>query len=287
MLPVPGDDAPSNGKGKRIAIIAVAVVLVAGGVTAAIVLSSGSGSGSDTNSSSGNKGGSTTVAPANIVTAEDLLGTSKPPAGATTTPAPTPASDPETGKAALTMLAIGDWGSTTGKKSGSTLDDAGDPGSCCKKFGGSGPNANKVDTSRPRIKVDYWSQLYVSTILAQSAGELKPKPARVIGHGDNIYWNGAAPGDIAYRMEETFEKKYAQPALAGIKWVNVAGNHDIGGSDFICGEKDYNFYECKDTAEMLKYLDLKFDLQAQYKSPNQDRWLMKDHYYVESVKSED
>ncbi|RHY51760.1 hypothetical protein DYB38_000977, partial [Aphanomyces astaci] len=202
---------------KRTIVIVVGLV-VAIAVAVVLILTIGKGSSSDTSNSSGGKTPAYgTPAPAKNVTAEDLLGTSKPPPGATSTPAPTPASDPETGKAALTMLAIGDWGSTTGKKSGNTLDDAGDPGSCCKTYGGSGANANKVNPSKARIKVDFWAQLYVSTILAQSAGELKPKPARVIGHGDNIYWDGAGPGDIAYRMEETFEKKYAQPALAGIK----------------------------------------------------------------------
>ncbi|RHY28593.1 hypothetical protein DYB32_005846, partial [Aphanomyces invadans] len=218
MLPAPGAAPVSNGQGKRIALIAAAVLVVAGGVTAAVVLTSGKGS-KDASNSSGDKATATTVPPSQNVTASDLLGTTNPP-GVTTTPAPTPASDPEAGVPALTMLAIGDWGSTTGKKSGSSLDTAGDPGSCCKTYGGSGANANKVNPSKARIKVDYWAQLYVSTILAQSAGQLKPKPARVIGHGDNIYWDGAGPGDIKYRMEETFEKKYAQPALQGIKWVN-------------------------------------------------------------------
>ncbi|KAF0695608.1 Aste57867_13589 [Aphanomyces stellatus] len=275
---------------KRTILIAVGL-LVAIAVAVVLVLTVGKSSDSS-KTSSGDGGKGTTLAPSTTagrnVTADDLLATKAPSANAATpTPAPSPTSDPETGVPALTMLAIGDWGSTTGKVSGSSLDTAGDPGSCCKTYGGSGENANKVNPNKARIKVDYFAQQYVATILAQSAGQLKPKPARVIGHGDNIYWDGAGPDDIAYRMEETFEKKYSQPELAGIKWVNVAGNHDIGGSEYICGEKDGAFRECKDTAEMLKYLDQKFDIQAKYKSPNADRWLMKDHYYVESVSSAD
>ncbi|CAK4082892.1 unnamed protein product [Aphanomyces euteiches] len=276
---------------KRVIYIAIGLLVA---VAVAVVLALTLGKSKDSNTGSGNAdspSGTTTVAPAKNVTADDLLGppTTAPAAGVTvtTTPVPSPASDPEKGTPDLTMLAIGDWGSTTGKISGSSLETAGNPGSCCKTYGGSGANANKVNPNKERIKVDYWAQNYVSTILAKSAGELKPKPSRIIGHGDNIYWDGAGPGDIAYRMEETFEKKYAQPELAGIKWVNVVGNHDIGGSEYICGEKDNEFRECKDTAEMLKYLDYKFDLQAKYNSPNQERWLMKDHYYVESVKSAD
>ncbi|KAF0739868.1 hypothetical protein Ae201684P_016090 [Aphanomyces euteiches] len=273
---------------KRVIYIAAGLLVA---IAVAVVLALALGKSKSTSSSSANDAPTTTVAPSSNVTSADLLGTptTAPPPGVTvtTTPVPSPASDPEKGTPVLTMLAIGDWGSTTGKISGTSLDTAGDPGSCCKTYGGSGANANKVDPTKARISVDYWAQNYVSTILSQSAATLKPKPARVIGHGDNIYWDGAGPGDIAYRMEETFEKKYAQDSLAGIKWVNVAGNHDIGGSAYICGEKDNNFRECTSTDELLKYLDAKFNLQATYKSPNQDRWLMKDHYYVESVKSVD
>ncbi|KAF1794260.1 Metallo-dependent phosphatase-like [Phytophthora cactorum] len=103
-------------------------------------------------------------------------------------------------------------------------------------------------------------QINIAEILAQAAGDIKP--SRIIGHGDNIYWNGAGPDDIDYRMETTFESVYDQPELEGIPWINVVGNHDLGGSEYICGDKDYNF---------------------QYKSANSDRWKLSDHYYVESV----
>ena len=81
-------------------------------------------------------------------------------------------------------------------------------------------------------------------------------------------------------MEATFENVYDQDSLKNVPWVNVLGNHDYGGSEYICGEKDYQFRECESTDEMLKYLDKKFTLQAGYKSPNGDRWVLKDHYYL-------
>ncbi|RLN60241.1 hypothetical protein BBJ28_00001404 [Nothophytophthora sp. Chile5] len=174
-----------------------------------------------------------------------------------------PTSDPESAEAAFTMLAIGDWGATTDK-----------PGSCCNKY-------RKVANDSLEMKIDYWAQINIAEILAQAADDIKP--VRIIGHGDNIYWNGAGPDDIDYRMETTFESVYDQPALEGIPWINVVGNHDLGGSEYICGDKDYNFRECESTDEMLKYLNLKFSLQQEYKSANSDRWKLSDHYYVESV----
>lgn len=169
-------------------------------------------------------------------------------------------------KKAFSMLAIGDWGATTDK-----------PGSCCNKY-------RKTANDSLEIKIDYWAQINVAEILAQSAAA--NTPLRIIGHGDNIYWNGAGPEDIDYRMETTFESVYDQPALDGIPWINVVGNHDYGGSEYICGDKDYNFRECKDKAELLEYLNKKFSLQQEYKSPNGDRWQLRDHYYVESVEQD-
>ncbi|KAH9111390.1 hypothetical protein LEN26_013469 [Aphanomyces euteiches] len=177
-------------------------------------------------------------------------------------------SDPETMVPALTFLAVGDWGSTMYKEYGV-------PGSCCRMYQG------RVDTRMPRYKVDYYAQKYVANLMAQSANELKP--IRILGHGDNFYWDGIGPWDAAYRFAETFEKMYADPAFDGIKWLNVVGNHDLGGSAFICGEQDDRWRECKSTDELLFYLRSKFNLQANYKSPNKDRWVMKNHYYVERV----
>jgi tartrate-resistant acid phosphatase type 5 len=217
--------------------------------------SSGSGSGSSTGTSK------STASTSNVTESDLLTNSTSSSSGSTTTNEPT--SDPEEAKAAFTMLAIGDWGATTDK-----------PGSCCNKY-------RKVANDSLEMKIDYWAQINIAEILAQAAGDIKP--TRIIGHGDNIYWNGAGPDDIDYRMETTFESVYDQPELEGIPWINVVGNHDLGGSEYICGDKDYNFRECESTEEMLKYLNLKFSLQQEYKSANSDRWKLSDHYYVESV----
>ncbi|CAK4137478.1 unnamed protein product, partial [Aphanomyces euteiches] len=185
--------------------------------------------------------------------------------------------DPEKDTPGITFLAIGDWGSTTGRG-----NDGSEPGSCCILYK-KGDNAGKVDTSKPRYVVDYHAQDYVAQLMGMSAASLKPTPSRIISHGDNIYWNGVGSSDINYRMDEAFEKVYSADSLKGIKWVSVAGNHDYGGSSFICGDDNDHFRECTSIDEMLKYLDLKFTLQATYRSPGGERWLMKDHYFVERV----
>ncbi|OWY99974.1 Calcineurin-like phosphoesterase, partial [Phytophthora megakarya] len=61
----------------------------------------------------------------------------------------------------------------------------------------------------------------------------------------------------------------------------MVGNHDLGGSEYICDDKDYHFRECKSSEEMLKYLNLKVSLQQEYKSANGDRWKLLGHYSVE------
>lgn len=84
--------------------------------------------------------------------------------------------------------------------------------------------------------------------------------------------------DVQSRFEETFESKYKSEAL-NVPWLNVMGNHDYGGASFICG------HECSSTEEMLQHLGEKFTRQQQYKSANDDRWKLKDHYYKETIEA--
>ncbi|OQR89778.1 calcineurin-like phosphoesterase [Thraustotheca clavata] len=175
--------------------------------------------------------------------------------------------DPEKSKPLITFLAIGDWGGTLGKEKG-------DGGSCCVMYNGS------VDTRTDRYKVDFYAQTYVAELLAQSAKELNP--SRILSHGDNFYWVGVGMDDAAYRLEQTFEHVYNQKSLKNIPWLNVAGNHDIGGANFICGDKE-PYWECRSPEEIIK----RFEAQSTYKSPHGDRWVLRDHYYLERVIKDD
>ncbi|ETW08108.1 hypothetical protein, variant 1 [Aphanomyces invadans] len=283
ILPVPEEVPASRPRGRnRVVLIGViAAVLIAGGVTAAFVIGKGSSSSSNNSSSSDS---SNTATPSQTSSGGGSSGN-----GTTISSTPTSVkSNPETDPVVMTMLAIGDWGSTTGRGSDGT-----NPGSCCVLYK-SDPNKGKLDTSLPRSKVDFRAQEAVGILMGISAAALKP--SRILSHGDNIYWNGVGMDDRDYRMAETFEKMYGAPSLENVPWLNVAGNHDIGGSAFICGDSDTTFRKCTSTAEMLKYLDAKFDLQAGYVSPRGDRygasrdvltlssrWIMKGHYYVHRV----
>jgi len=64
------------------------------------------------------------------------------------------------------------------------------------------------------------------------------------------------------------------------------GNHDYGGSDFIC-YNDGETAECKDSSALLQALDQKFKWQSEYTSSNSDRWSLKDHFYVTTLEDKD
>ncbi|KAJ0411881.1 hypothetical protein ATCC90586_005976 [Pythium insidiosum] len=181
-------------------------------------------------------------------------------------PSPAPTPGPTVSKTAtynLHALAIGDWGVDLGL------------GSCCNKY-------RKTGVDNEAYYKDQQAQPNVAYLLAQSAQQLQPKV--VIGHGDSFYWNGMGSEDVQYRFERSFEAMYSHPSLRDIKWVNVMGNHDYGGSMFICGKYDNQFHECASTADLLKQLDEKFTRQSKYVSPNGDRWKMPARYYVETLK---
>ncbi|CAI5739983.1 unnamed protein product [Peronospora farinosa] len=168
--------------------------------------------------------------------------------------------DPLTETYSVSALAIGDWGRTIAK----------DGGSCCAR--------RKAFTV-----LDYNAMEYVAILLGQAAAALQPRPSIVIGHGDNFYWDGLhGVTDQAYRFQQTFEDKYNMPSLTGIPWVNVMGNHDYGGASFVCTDGQ-QATECGSTAELLASLDQKFTLQSQYVSPQDNRWIMPDHFFVHSI----
>ncbi|EEY68435.1 uncharacterized protein PITG_04891 [Phytophthora infestans T30-4] len=166
----------------------------------------------------------------------------------------------------LHALAIGDWGVDLGL------------GSCCNVY-------RKTGTGNKEYYKDQQAQVNVAHLLTLSTKKLQPKA--ILGHGDNFYWNGLGSDDVNYRFLNSFETMYSDPALLNIKWFNVAGNHDIGGSMFICGKRDNQFVECSGKTDLLKQLDEKFTRQSKYVSPNNDRWQMPDRYYVETLEDPD
>ncbi|KAG6947888.1 hypothetical protein JG688_00015357 [Phytophthora aleatoria] len=165
-------------------------------------------------------------------------------------------SDPATAKYSVSVFGIGDWGATTYK------------GSCC------GSNSNNYDLN---------SQEVVATLMNIEAGaSLKPKA--VLAHGDNFYWNGInylAERDD--RFAASFESKYDGDNIKSVPWVAVMGNHDYGGSDYICSSGD-KLVPCNNTAELFQGLENKLKWQSEYTSPNDNRWAMDGRFYVHRVK---
>ncbi|EEY60712.1 uncharacterized protein PITG_21482 [Phytophthora infestans T30-4] len=88
------------------------------------------------------------------------------------------------------------------------------------------------------------------------------------------------------RFTTTFEGKYEGDNIKNIPWVNVLGNHDYGGASYICSDGD-NPAECSDADAVVTALENKFSWQSTYTSPNDDRWILKDHFYVYSIEDKD
>ncbi|KAJ0404439.1 hypothetical protein ATCC90586_003073 [Pythium insidiosum] len=171
--------------------------------------------------------------------------------------------DPTSEKFSLTAFAIGDWGATTYSKNGS----------CC---------ARRKGKFNP---YDRHAEVGVSKLMSIQAKETKP--AVVIGHGDNFYWTGInGPKDQAYRFQLTFEERHGEQNMLDVPFINVMGNHDYGGGSYICMDSNEELVECKSSTELIAALKKKFDLQSTYKSPNNDRWIIKDHYYKYSVEKD-
>lgn len=77
---------------------------------------------------------------------------------------------------------------------------------------------------------------------------------------DNFYWDGVAnPNSEMFRV--VFEDIYNDPSLQ-VPWLMCLGNHDIGGSGYICGNdpgvaalNDVWHSPCNSGAEVQSALD--------------------------------
>ncbi|OWZ13930.1 hypothetical protein PHMEG_00012664 [Phytophthora megakarya] len=118
------------------------------------------------------------------------------------------------------------------------------------------------------------------------AGNSPVKPKVIIGHGDNFYWTGinSLQGRDS-RFTTTFEEKFNGANIKTIPWVNVLGNHDYGGASYVCNQGDNNA-RCSNTNALIQGLENKFNWQSSYTSPNDNRWILKDHFYVHRIEDQ-
>uniref|UniRef100_M4BUH0 Calcineurin-like phosphoesterase domain-containing protein n=1 Tax=Hyaloperonospora arabidopsidis (strain Emoy2) TaxID=559515 RepID=M4BUH0_HYAAE len=167
-------------------------------------------------------------------------------------------SDPASAKYTVSAFAIGDWGTTVSQDS------------CCTRSS----TFNDYDVNAEDI---------VASIMDQQASAASAPPKCIISHGDNFYWTGIdSEGSRDSRFTTTFERKYDGSNIKNVPWINVLGNHDYGGASYICSD-DKGLAKCSSASELVKALSNKFSWQAEYTSPNDNRWVLKDHFYVYTI----
>ncbi|ETK95130.1 hypothetical protein L915_01917, partial [Phytophthora nicotianae] len=163
--------------------------------------------------------------------------------------------DPASAKYSVAAYAVGDWGQTL------------DMSSCC------GGTYNNFDLHAQEI---------VGKLMDIQAGTAV-KPKAVLGHGDSFYWTGIDSLESRdSRFQTTYESRYNGDNIKNVPWVNVMGNHDYGGANYVCNVGD-QLVQCNSTAEMLQGLENKFRYQADYTSPNDNRWALDDRFYVRRI----
>ncbi|KAE8890217.1 hypothetical protein PF005_g24780 [Phytophthora fragariae] len=255
---------------KKAAITGVVVILaVIGAIIGVLVVrkssdsasessgtkSSGSGSVSD---SSGSRGTTSSI----VDSSSSKSGTTYKLKNSTSSSSSSVTSDPTDAKFTLSAFAIGDWGTTV------TQD------SCCTRSS----TYNDYDVNAEDI---------VANLMDQQASAASAAPKCILSHGDNFYWTGIdSEGGRDSRFTSTFEGKYTGDNIKSVPWVNVLGNHDYGGASYICSDGE-NPAECSDAKAVVEALNNKFSWQSDYTSPNDNRWVLKDHFYVYSIEDKD
>jgi len=170
-------------------------------------------------------------------------------------------SDPTKATYSLAAFAIGDWGTTTYKSS------------CCER-------------SSTYNDYDVIAEDVVASLMDTQAAAAEAVPKVIISHGDNFYWGGIYSDEGRdTRFTTTFEEKYTGSNIKTVPWVNVLGNHDYGGADFICSSGD-KVAKCSSADDLIAALNNKFSWQSTYTSPNDNRWILEDHFYVHTITDE-
>lgn len=243
-------------KKRKMLLIGIVVVCAVAGAIVGVVVASASGSSSSASTSDGTSGGTSSSGSSGT---SGTTSTSSGSGSGTSGTVSKVTSNPVKATYSLAAFAIGDWGTTVAKDS------------CCTR-------------SSSYTDFDVNAEDVVAELMNQQAGAATVKPKAIISHGDNFYWTGIdGDSDQATRFATTFEGKYTGSDLADIPWVNVLGNHDYGGASYICSSGG-SPAKCSSSSDLTAALDKKFAWQSNYTSPNGDRWVLDDHFYVYNIK---
>ncbi|KAF4315668.1 hypothetical protein BBO99_00005225 [Phytophthora kernoviae] len=249
---------------KKAQLTGVVVILAIIGVIVGVVVTRQGSSDSASESSGTSSSGSGSTTSSSDSTTNSSGGTSKVKKSKSTSSgsgSDTITSDPTSAKFTLSAFAIGDWGTTVNQDS------------CCSRSS----TFNDYDVNAEDI---------VANLMDQQASAASAAPKCVLSHGDNFYWTGIdSEGSRDQRFATTFEGKYEGDNIKTVPWVNVLGNHDYGGASYICSDDD-GLAKCSDADALVTALGNKFKWQSEYTSPNDDRWILEDHFYVYSIEDE-
>ncbi|ETM46010.1 hypothetical protein L914_09045 [Phytophthora nicotianae] len=241
-------------------IIGVVVVCAVVGVIVGVVMTSGS---SSSTSSTDGVDASSSDSSSRAYTSDGTASSTKKTTKSNKSGSSSITSDPTSVTYSLSAFAIGDWGTTVSQDS------------CCTRSS----TYNDYDINAEDI---------VANLMNQQAGSADVAPKIIISHGDNFYWTGINSDDGRdTRFTTTFEEKYDGENIKTIPWVNVLGNHDYGGADYICSDSGDGTAACSDSDELVTALKNKFSWQSTYTSPNDDRWILEDHFYVYTIEDAD
>ncbi|RLN61666.1 hypothetical protein BBP00_00005241 [Phytophthora kernoviae] len=177
-------------------------------------------------------------------------------------------------------------GTSTSKKTSTSKDSTSSGSTTTESTVTSDPTSAKFTLSAFAIG-DWGTTVTKDSLMNTQAGNDDVKPKAIISHGDNFYWTGINSEDGRdSRFTTTFEDKYDGDNIKSVPWVNVLGNHDYGGASYICSSGDENA-KCSSSDALVTALENKFKWQSGYKSPNDDRWVLTDHFYVYSIEDAD
>ncbi|KAE9191407.1 hypothetical protein PF005_g18855 [Phytophthora fragariae] len=303
---------------RALIIIGVVVVLAVVGVIVGVVVTKDSSNSASTSTSDGTSG-STSASSGSTTTRSGGTTKSSSSTKKTTTSSGSTSitSDPTSVTYSLSAFAIGDWGTTVTQDSccqssgytdydvnaedmvANVMDQqAGDADVAPKVVIGHGDNfywsgINSEDGRDSRFPTTFEDKFDIFSFFRFPVPQRHHSPPAPVDASSVL--RSSRPLGVDTAPERTLgvspptkgpEDKFDGDNIKTIPWVNVLGNHDYGGADYICSSGD-NTAKCSDSDALVAALKNKFSWQSGYTSPNDDWWILEDHFYVYTIEDAD